>query len=142
MNRVYLMRGPSGSGKSTWIKNNIPNAKIISTDNYFMVNGEYKFDPLRLPEYHNQALTDYLKLLQEDALDIVVDNTNIRVFEIAPYYRLAEVFGYKVTVIWIVTKINNCIERNVHGVPSQTIKNQMMSIEPLPPWWNVDIVVN
>jgi adenylate kinase family enzyme len=47
------MRGIPGSGKSTTAKKLAgETGKIHSTDNYFMVDGEYKFDPSKIREYH------------------------------------------------------------------------------------------
>ena len=47
------MRGIPGSGKSTTAKKIAgETGKIHSTDNYFMVDGEYRFDPKKLKENH------------------------------------------------------------------------------------------
>ena len=43
---LYLLRGVPGSGKST-VAQNIGGTHF-ETDKYFMVDGEYKFDPTKL----------------------------------------------------------------------------------------------
>lgn len=138
---VLIMRGSSGTGKSTYVKRNCPKEHyLVSTDNYFIREGRYEFDPGKLPEYHNASLRSYLNLLQDKVQNIVVDNTNIRMFEIAPYYRLAEVFGYHVQIFTMMCNIQTAIKRTQHGVPAHIIQNMMNSMEPLPPWWNQTFV--
>ena len=47
---VIVMQGVSGSGKSTYIKNNLPNATVVSADHFFVnaVTGVYEFNsPLK-----------------------------------------------------------------------------------------------
>jgi adenylate kinase family enzyme len=47
------MRGLPGSGKSTKAKKIAGEKGVIySTDDYFMVNGEYKYNPKMILEYH------------------------------------------------------------------------------------------
>lgn len=142
MKKLLIMRGPSGAGKDYWISHNAPNAKIISTDNYFMVNGEYKFDITRLAEYHNYTLRDCVAHLQIGTPFIVINNTNTRVFEIAPYYRLGEAFGYEVEIVWIIAHPDKCKAHTQHNVPPQNIDKMFFQAEPLPDWWNVTVVIN
>jgi predicted kinase len=138
--KVYIMRGPSGSGKSTWVKHNVPKAFIVSCDNFFMVKGVYKSDPSRLQEFHDRCLLDFLNALDRRVPEIVVDNTNLRIFQIAPYYRLAEVFHYDVEIIWITALAEVCKNRNNHGVSASVIDQQFATMEPLPPWCHVRLI--
>ena len=50
---LYLLRGVPGSGKST-VAQNIGGTHF-ETDKYFMVDGEYKFDPTKLKQYHQMC---------------------------------------------------------------------------------------
>ena len=44
------MRGLPGSGKSTLAKKIAGNAGVVySTDDFFMVNGQYMYDPKMIP---------------------------------------------------------------------------------------------
>ena len=50
---LVLMRGLPGSGKSTKAKKIAGERGVIySTDDFFMVNGEYKYNPKMIVEYH------------------------------------------------------------------------------------------
>lgn len=53
---LVLLRGPPGSGKSTLARNILmqnPGGVILSTDDYFIVNGRYQFDLAVLGEAHS-----------------------------------------------------------------------------------------
>ncbi len=138
---VFILRGIPGCGKSTYAREKFAGALICSTDDFFMVDGEYKFDPTKLAEYHNANLRQFASYIMQCRPHIVVDNTNIAAWEIAPYYRLAEAFGYDVRIIqflaapgWISS------ERNSHNVPREVLQRMAQSMEPLPPWWKVQYV--
>lgn len=140
MKKVTIMRGIPGSGKSTWICNNTL-GKTVSADSWFLrEDGSYGFDKEQLPHAHNWCLRQFLAYLYDGVTHIIVDNTNIRVYEIAPFYRLAETFGYNVEIIWLVCDPVKAFQRNIHGVPIELVKSMAISFEPLPPWWNVRIV--
>lgn len=145
MKNVTIMRGLPGCGKSTYIKKwfiNLPNIQIVSADNYFMMNGVYAFDQLKLGLAHNDCLRRYLDRLNTLHEHVIVDNTNIRAYEIAPYYRLAEAYGYDPKIIWIQRSASLCIKQNIHKVPEGTIKSMANSFEPIPHWWNQEVIVN
>jgi len=81
------MRGVSGAGKDWWIKSNLPNAKIISTDDYHMVNGKFVFQKEKLGEFHNLSLLAFISECQKKTPLVVVNNTNVRMFELAPFFQ-------------------------------------------------------
>jgi adenylate kinase len=51
---VVVMSGVSGSGKSTYAEKLLEQSQgvKVSTDHFFMVGNEYKFDPSKLGEAH------------------------------------------------------------------------------------------
>ena len=80
------MRGLPGSGKSTKAKELAGDKGVIySTDDFFMVEGKYIYDPTKIIDYHSQNLQRTKKsMLQEQPL-IIVDNTNICLWEMRRY---------------------------------------------------------
>jgi predicted kinase len=141
--KCIIMRGASGSGKDHWIRHNFASSiHRVSADDFFLNEaGEYNFNRDFLPAAHDYCLKLFVSLIQRGR-DVVVNNTNIRLFEIAPYYRLAEVFGYAVEIVWIMRNIEECIKSNIHNVPPEVIRQMILCVDPLPPWWNVRIILN
>jgi hypothetical protein len=68
-----------------------------------------------------------------------VDNTNTTAAEIAPYYRIAQVWGHSVKVIRLHIDPFQALLRNTHNVPVGTVMAMYarMMNDTLPPFWNV-----
>lgn len=141
MKKVYSMRGLPGSGKDTYIKNrwDINKITICSADDFFMVDGEYRFDADKLGEAHVTCMRNFLRALANDVEVVVVNNTNIKIHEISPYAAVAAAMGYDFEIIEIIAEVKHCIARNSHGVSAQQIGGmaEAMRREILPPWWSV-----
>ncbi|USN52670.1 MAG: ATP-binding protein [Candidatus Nomurabacteria bacterium] len=97
--KVTILRGISGSGKTTWTKSNAQDATIISTDDFFIVDGVYTFDITKLEENHRKAFRLYLDSLVAGKEWIVVDNTNVQAWEYSPYVLAAGAYGYDVELL-------------------------------------------
>jgi predicted kinase len=135
MKKVILMRGPSGAGKSTYIKENFPNARVCSADNFFMksevIDGEatdvYDFDPTKIGEAHAWCMNKFIQALSNGCKNqtIVVDNTLIHLWECQNYVDTALMMGYEVEIIEIeivtVEGLRTCIRRNAHNVPKEVV---------------------
>ena len=105
------------------------NARVFSTDNLFMVDGEYQFDPSKLGEYHAVNLrqaTDFMERRKRSEPDVlcIIDNTNTQHWEYEKYVEAAKANDYIVQVIsidWDAKDIPLYAERNSHGVPIEAI---------------------
>jgi hypothetical protein len=81
--------------KVPWLNNLV--MLTLRADTYFMVDGEYKFDPTKLRTAHEwcQAQVE-LAMIQNhvtyglDSSDIVVSNTFTQEWEMKHYYALAD----------------------------------------------------
>lgn len=126
---LIIMQGVPGSGKSTTAKRlagKIPSAVIHSTDSYFIDSqGEYRFDPSMLSEYHTRNLAAATAALAE-GYTVIVDNCNIKNIHAAPYIRFDVVRGIPVLFV-------RCAEQfqNVHGVPTHTVDRMRREMETL-----------
>ena len=138
---LILVRGVSGAGKSTIGKMLDDGATtcILSTDDLFYVDGEYKFDPSKLAEYH-QAIIDKVeslmveydwKIMDHDyswfPIDrIVVCNTFTQMWEMEPYFNLAKKHDWCIHTI-VVENMHG--SDSIHDVPADVIKSQRERFE-------------
>lgn len=119
------MRGLPGSGKSTWARSLAKrcsgSAQICSADDYFIRDGQYKFDPRGLTSAHASCLTKFLDAMLEGTKCIIVDNTNTKRWEYANYDKIGRIAGYAVHVVEFACPTEADAvwlnSRNSHGVP-------------------------
>jgi len=131
--KAIILIGPSGSGKSTYAKK-IGHA-TVSADDYFMRDGKYCFDARKLSEAHGECLKRFMYLVM-GGCDVIVDNTNATIAEVAPYIAIAQAYGFDVIVkVMPVESIETLTVRNVHGVPKVTIIGQFARIGKLIDEW-------
>jgi len=125
MKNVLILRGTSCSGKTTLaaaIKSLNPEKTLICcADDYFYVNGEYKFDANELGRAHNQCKMLFLSGLKTSVPFIIVANTNVKERDFNYYKERGEEWGY--TVSFAVVEKRHANE-NAHGCPAETIAKQ------------------
>jgi predicted kinase len=117
MSRLILVRGMPGSGKSTLA------AKIaaieyynhLETDQYWMVDGEYKFDMSRIKDAH-QWCQDSVREKLTKGYGVVVSNTFTTQKEMKPYFDMAKEFGIRPQVILCQGNYGN-----IHNVPTDVL---------------------
>lgn len=138
--RVIILRGISGSGKTTYRHKKFPDAPYVSSDDFFINRyGIYEYDRGKLGKAHNYCLREFIEWITEGNPDVlVVDNTNTRVAEIAPYYAVAECYGYKPEVLTLIAHPDIAHEQNKHGLTLDTVmaQHERLISEELPPWWH------
>ena len=138
---LILVRGVAGAGKSTIgeMFDDGATTRILSTDDLFYVDGEYKFDPSKLAEYH-QAIIDKVesimveydwKIMDHDyswfPIDrIVVCNTFTQMWEMEPYFNLAKKHDW---CIHTIIAENRHGSDSIHDVPADVIKSQRERFE-------------
>jgi len=126
----FILRGLPGTGKSMLAKNLVNGGRIFSTDDLFMVDGEYQFDPSKLGEYHAENLRRATSFMEQtfhypEPPTVVIDNTNTQHWEYEGYVQAAKDYNYMVQVItvdWKAEDIPLYAERNSHGVPEEAIR--------------------
>lgn len=121
---LYLLRGIPGAGKSTLAKQ--LGDTHFETDSYFMVDGEYKFDPTKLKKAHEWCQGEVeLAMIHNhvtyglDGSDIVVSNTFTQEWEMEKYYQLANQYDYRVFSIIVENRHGGV---NEHGVPEDKLQ--------------------
>lgn len=121
--KLLLVRGLPGSGKSTLAKNLIGWYWHIETDQFWMQDGEYKFDASKLGEAHAWCQEKTRKLLT-DGFSPVVSNTFTTKKELKPYFDIAKEFDIVPTVILCQSSWGN-----IHNVPEETLKRMAARFE-------------
>jgi predicted kinase len=126
---VLILRGLPGSGKSSFAKG-FSGATVCSADDFFIVNGQYKYDPSLFEEAHSRCLVDFIQAVVVNRAEpwVVVDNTNTSAMEIVPYLRIARAFGYSVYILEFESTILESLRWNIHGVPEGVICKMAMKM--------------
>lgn len=144
MPKLVIMSGIAGSGKTRHARTYFPEYHLISADDYFMT-GEggrvYRFDPTKIGEAHSDCLRRFITAVS-NSVNIVIDNTNCTVAEIAPYYAIGQAFGYEIRILTIECNPGVAAMRNTHGVSEITIGMMYANLRNriFPPWWPNEIV--
>lgn len=131
MRELFIIRGLPSSGKST-LAHTIADV-VCEADSYFYVyedpetgilhrhyhDGEYRFEPELRGKAHEEC-----KLFCEDRMAcgierIAVSNTFTQEWEMKPYFKLAEQYGYRVYSIIVENRHGN---KNEHAVPDETVE--------------------
>lgn len=135
---LVIMRGPSGSGKTTLakhiqtvMKESHDRPARLSADFYFYDDdGEYVFNANDLQDAHFWCRREAQKLVEREEPCVIIDNTNMRREELAPYVRMAWLNGYVVRFVstsWVGSgeEAERLAALNSHGVNRGVILRQM-----------------
>jgi predicted kinase len=122
MKTLYIVRGIPGSGKSTFAKS--IGGIHIEADQFFMMDGKYNFDITKIKLAHKYCQNQTEAWMKTDGTQvnndkIVVSNTFTQEWEMEPYFKLAEKYGYR-TFSLIVENRHGGV--NEHDVPEDKLE--------------------
>lgn len=152
---VDILRGPPGSGKSYWAEKLRPNAEVVGADQFFLldvgatpimpndvevyVDGQrrvYRYDPAKISQAHAACMKQFSICLNARCPEVVVSNTNTKLWEFEAYEQIAKMMGYRVEVHEFIPEtvgeVKLCAMRNCHRVPSDVILRMVLEFEPYP----------
>lgn len=139
---VIIMRGVPGSGKSTYAKASFPGAVICSADDFFTKDGVYRFDGAKIGMAHAECFSKFMRAITAPLeLQIIIDNTNTQLWEMAPYRAVAHHFGHGVRIIRMACDPEIAASRCVHDVPWNSVMNMQSRMENTPSFWGGEEVV-
>ncbi|XP_066439038.1 NEDD4-binding protein 2-like 2 [Eleutherodactylus coqui] len=130
--KMVLLRGVPGSGKSTLARTLLresPDGVVLSTDDYFWQENVYAYDVTLLGDAHNWNQDRARRALDDSRPLVVIDNTNIKAWEMKPYVQMAVDRGYGVEFLepdtWWKQDSHELEKRNTHRVPRETISKML-----------------
>ncbi|XP_029291759.1 NEDD4-binding protein 2 [Cottoperca gobio] len=133
---LVMLRGAPGSGKSTMARALLEHNRggvILSTDDYFTLQGHYQFDPYALGEAHEWNHKQAKEAFERGANPIIIDNTNMQGWEMKPYVAQALKHDYKVLFrvpdTWWKNKPRELERRTKHNVPAEKIRRMLNGYE-------------
>jgi len=121
---LFLLRGLPGSGKSTLARS--LGGMHMEADKYFMSSGKYEFDASQLRDAHNWCQNAVRVGMETQGQKIVVSNTFTTEWEMDPYYKLAEQYGYLVYSLVVENRHEGV---NEHGVPADKLEQMKNRFE-------------
>ncbi len=144
--KVFIYCGIPGAGKSTLIKlrhPDVPRDHIFSADHEFeQPDGSYVYVREKQGEAHNTCLRRYVSYVTGSIVtfpdkDLVVDNTNTTIAEMAPYVALARAYHRELTITTVDCAPKLAAARNVHGVSPEIVEKMYKQLHSriFPPWW-------
>ena len=123
MKHLIILRGIPGCGKSTVAEiladMGMDNkATICTADDFFMRDGEYKFNPKALGIAHKICKDKCEKSMANDEKRVIVANTSTTEKELKPYTDLAKKYDYMVISLIVENRHGG---KNLHGVPDESL---------------------
>jgi predicted kinase len=120
---LILLRGLPGSGKSTLagILSEEKKYPVFSVDSYFYSGEENKYE-FRFKENHlayKKCQDDAEVAIKQGIPKIFIDNTFTLEWEMAPYFKLASKYDYRVFVLTVENRHGG---KNVHGIDEERLK--------------------
>jgi len=159
---IRVLRGLPCAGKSAWVEAQKAAYRkqdvmvwSFSADDFFTdrKTGVYEFIPAGLSAAHAECLRRFHKRLSEGLRPeelVLVDNTNLRAYEIAPYYQLAKALSdgsWDIKLLEFRTDISTILARNHQRQVKQLTCEKLLQMErtllteDLPLHWKRQIIL-
>jgi len=125
MKHLIILRGVPGCGKSTVAEilsdmgMDVEKAPVCTADDFFMKDGEYKFNPKALGIAHKVCQDKCEKAMADGVKRVIVANTSTTEKEIKPYMNMAKKYGYMTFSLIVENRHGG---KNEHGVPVEALK--------------------
>ena len=128
---LYIVRGIPGSGKSTFAES--LGCPYFEAEMFFMKDDVYTFDGPKIKIAHawcQNQVEEAMKFIEEthglDNSEIAVSNTFTQEWEMEPYMKLAEKYGYNVFSLIVENRHGG---KNNHGVPEEKVESMRARFE-------------
>jgi|TARA_B110000259_G_C14007145_1_gene398297 predicted ABC-type ATPase len=127
MKALIILRGVPGCGKSTVAEILSEKGKypICCADDFFMKDGEYKWNPKQLGFAHKWCQDKARRALDDDLDVVIIANTSTKEKDYNAYAKMGDIRGY--TVFSLVVE-NRHGGTDVHNVPDAAKTKMAMEI--------------
>jgi len=139
---MFILRGLPGSGKSTVVrklKEVYPEASVCSADEYFLSMGVYEYDKTKLKDAHVFSQNKAEEQCKSLVNTVIVDNTNVKKWEIVPYLKIASSKGYTVVIVEPKTPWkfdpDELVTKNLHNVSRSKIEARLKDWHRITPYY-------
>lgn len=120
MKNLYLIRGVPGAGKSTLVKSLNVQVAVAADDYFTDVDGNYNWIADQSKEAHSWCKEQVRTAMQSGYINsIAVHNTFTQMWEMQPYFDMAETYGYRVTSLIVENRHGS---KSIHNVPTEIIQ--------------------
>lgn len=130
MQTIYLIRGASGSGKTTCAElllNEGIAHKHFEADSFFVnKDGIYTYNREYNEDAHNLCILSTKQALYA-GYNVVVSNTFTKLWELEPYFKMAQDLNVQVKVFHC-----NRSYKNIHNVPQSVVDRMKQTFEKYP----------
>lgn len=138
---MFIMRGLSGSGKSSiasMIKSAFKHVVVCSADDFFYKqDGRYVFDETLLGAAHETCQKKAQKACSGQVPIVVIDNTNVRRWELRFYTELANISGYVVILVQPKTpwkwNAEELAARSLHRISVEVLQRKISVFDDVIP---------
>lgn len=127
------MRGLPYSGKSKRAKELAGETGTVhSANDYFMVNGVYRYDVRQIRQAHYETYEGFKKSLLAGIPIVICDNCNMQIWEFQEYIDLARGLDYEIIIVTMPNwpAIVSFKESNWRGIPEQKFYAMWQKFEP------------
>lgn len=121
---LILFRGLPGAGKSTLAESLCQRSH--SADDFFVTDGEYRFNSEHIKLAHQYCQEKTEESMAQSIPTVGVANTFTQAWEIEPYFKLAQKYGYQIHTVIVENRHGN---GNVHAVPEAAISRMAERFE-------------
>ena len=131
MKVLLILRGLPGSGKSAFVQMLIAtmhNTPTVCCADDYMVNdnGEYDFNPKRLPEVHGKCQNKASMAMFAGHELVVIANTSTTEWAMKPYLETAKNHGYMVHSLIVENRHGS---ESIHNVPDKSLSEMKTRFE-------------
>ena len=135
--KITIIRGVPGVGKDSYALREEENKNgtfaVICSDNYFVKDGEYKFNRKNISKSEAYSFEEFHLTLTIGVPRIYITNVNNKRWMYSNYIKLAESYGYEINVVELKCETTEELtyfnKRCTHNVPLGFSKNVLNNWE-------------